>query len=74
MNLFPGQLALLNLRGGIEEDERGYMSKEEALARLQGLSGLSLGDDPAAWEGWVREKYASADTMKRRELSPKKNP
>ncbi len=30
MNLFPGQLALLNLQGGVEENERGYMTKKRS--------------------------------------------
>ena len=71
MNLFPGQLALLNLQGGVEEDERGYMKKKEAISSLQQLSGLCLGDDPAAWEAWVHEHYASFDAMRKRELSGK---
>jgi hypothetical protein len=73
MNLFPGQLAFLNLQGGIEKDERGYMSKEEAIARLQELSGLGFGDDSTAWEAWVSEHYESVETMRRSELSPNKD-
>lgn len=54
MRLFPEDLALANLRGGITPDERGYMTKAEAIAFLKEISGVDLGENVDAWAEWVR--------------------
>ena len=58
MQLFTGELALANLKGDIDPDERGYRSKEVALMLLRELSGKDFGEDIKAWEAWVSEYYS----------------
>lgn len=58
MQLFPGELALANLRGEISEDERGQMSRESAFALLREVSGLDFGENIEKWEKWVQQEYA----------------
>lgn len=58
MQLFPGQLALINLRGQLDPDERGHMTQEEALAMLRELSGEDFGADVAMWALWGDAQYS----------------
>lgn len=57
MQLFPGQLAIANLKRQLEEDDRGFMSVEEAVQELRRLSGLDFGNDIERWESWVKLHY-----------------
>lgn len=54
--LLPYEGLLRNLRGEIEEGRREFLTKEQALERLRELSGEDFGDDPAAWEEWVKSR------------------
>lgn len=68
MQLFPGQLAIANLKRQLEEDDRGFMSVEEAVQELRELSGLDFGNDIERWESWVKLNYVSTDELKEKEL------
>ena len=68
MQLFPGQLAIANLKRQLEEDDRGFMSVEEAVHELRQLSGLDFGKDIEKWESWVKLHYRSVDELKANEL------
>ena len=68
MQLFPGQLAIANLKRQLEEDDRGFMSIEEAVQELRQLSGLDFGNDIERWESWVKLNYVSTDELKAKEL------
>lgn len=58
MQLFPEQLALINLRGEVHPSEREYMSREEAFAMLRETAPVDFGEDIEKWQAWVDEKYS----------------
>ncbi len=68
MQLFRGQLAVANLKRQLEEDDRGFMTFEEAIAVLRQLSGLDLGEDVEKWEAWTKLYYKVPDELKAKEL------
>ncbi len=59
MQMFPEQLALINLRGEVHPSEREYMTKEEAFQMLRETCDEDFGEDIDKWEAWVERKYAA---------------
>jgi len=57
MQYFPAQLALANLKGEIDLESRGFMTKERALERLKEETGQDFGADIARWEAHVTAMY-----------------
>jgi hypothetical protein len=62
MQLFPEQLALINLRGEVHPSEREYMTREEAFEMLRETAEVDFGEDVEKWEEWVKDKYADVPT------------
>lgn len=58
MQLFPEQLALINLRGEVHPSEREFMTRDEAFAMLRETAEVDFGEDVEQWEKWVEKKYA----------------
>ena len=58
MQMFPEQLALINLRGEVDPSEPEYMTKEEAFQMLRETCDEEFGEDVSKWEEWVERKYA----------------
>lgn len=58
MQLFPEQLAIINLRGEVHPSEREYMSRTEAFQMLRETGEVDFGEDIDKWEQWVNSKYA----------------
>jgi hypothetical protein len=63
MQLFPGQLAIINLRGQVHPSEREFMTKEEAFQMLRENCEKDFGDDIDKWEAWVNQKYADVPKL-----------
>ena len=59
MQLFPGQLALLNLRGEVHPSEREFMTQQEALQMLREISSEDFGNYIHKWEEWVEREYSN---------------
>jgi hypothetical protein len=57
MQYFPAQLALANLKGEIDPESRGFLTKERALERLREETGQDFGADIARWEAYVADMY-----------------
>ena len=58
VQLFPEQLALINLLGEVHPSEREYMTRDEAFAMLRETAQVDFGEDIEKWQAWVNEKYA----------------
>ena len=68
MQYMPGELALLNLRGEFDEDERGYMTRDQALESLREISNRDFGTDLEAWSKWIETHYAKSNDLRRRAI------
>jgi hypothetical protein len=53
--LTPSELYLANLRGEFSPGSLSFMSKEEARAELNSMTGQDFGMNTAKWEAWLTE-------------------
>lgn len=62
MEFFPEELLVLQLAGKAPEHPRlewlKKKSKQQCLKELRKLAGVDFGEDPLAWENWVRNRRA----------------
>ena len=62
--LTPLELLLVNLKGEIQQRQRGYLPKEQAYEALKFHTGQDFGDNIEKWEAWIRANPMSIKASK----------